>query len=569
MASRLQYHMINLIKNLLRFERNQQIMSNARFIDDLLFTCKYVLNDENHFLNSSIQHIFERLATQSITSKSLREYLRLGTIFDTNSSFVLQSNGTITSTSSKKSRTEANSLDNNCAGGALIPLNRVKCLISMTTLRDNKFFIGTSFVEFNMFVEGFGCLFLPSIAPQLTNAPSIVAMGMVSVGNDISVNGGVGSGERIFPPQSGLSASTWIYIDKFGPASQQQQQLNQDESSLENSVSIKHLHPIRILTLIKHSKIRDTLTSCLTVYISPKSKSLYVCTEETLLTQQKQDQQTSKLDAKTSDYVAKFNCAELFEEGRWLHIALVWSRAVLKNSSVTLYVNSNLIASQKLHYINSSISANSTPSSMSIHAVVGTLPMFRLQSPVVWRQASCYLFEEIISPQAVQSIFRLGPNYLGSFQSPPNTTNDLNESLTLNTSLMTEDKIIFGLHAQNIFEMTLAKFRRVYSKNDSKTIGKQLNIPTHESVTPLRILSNTAVQLNGPARSVGAVIIGYLGVRTFQPMPVAKTIEHIGGVSFLLSLIAMANDIEFMYASVKALVCIVKSNSEIAKEMDR
>ncbi len=154
-----------------------------------------------------------------------------------------------------------------------------------------------------------------------------------------------------------------------------------------------------------------------------------------------------------------------------MHITLVSSRAVLKNSSVTLYVNSNLIGSQKLHYINSSISVNSTPSSMSIHAVVGTLPMFRLQSPVVWRQASCYLFEEIISTQTVQTLYKLGPNYLGSFQSPP-TSNDLNESLTLNTSLISEDKIIFGLHAQNIFEMTLAKFRRVYSKNDSKTIGK-------------------------------------------------------------------------------------------------
>lgn len=552
MASRLQYHMINLIKNLLRFERNQQIMSNAHFIDDLLFTCKYVLNDENHFLNSSIQHIFERLATQSITSKSLREYLRLGTKFENESSG-----------SCNKKKTESTSLD---SSGPLIPLNRVKCLISMTTLRDSKIYIGTSFVEFNMFVEGFGCLFLPSIAPQLTNAPSIVAMGMVSVGNDISVNGGVGSGERIFPPQSGLSYSTWIYIDKFAT------QINpavQMEDSSDINASPKHLHPIRILTLIKHSKLRDTLTSCLTVYLSPKSRCLFVSTEETLLTQQKLDQQTSsKLDPKPSDYVAKFSYPELFEESRWLHVTLVWSRAVLKNSSVTLYVNSNLIGSQKLHYINSSISANSTPSSMSVHAVIGTLPMFRLQSPVVWRQASCYLFEEIIPLQSVQSIYKLGPNYLGSFQSPPNT-NELNESLTLNTSLISEDKIVFGLHAQNIFEITLAKFRKVYSKNDSKTIGKQLNIPTHESVTPLRILSNTAVQLNGPARSVGAVIIGYLGVRSFQPMPVTKTIEHIGGVSFLLSLIAMANDIEFMYASVKALVCIVKSNSEIAKEMDR
>jgi hypothetical protein len=418
-------------------------------------------------------------------------------------------------------------------------------------------------------------LFLPSIAPQLTNSPSIVAMGMVSVGNDISVNGGVGSGERIFPPQSGISYSTWIFIDKFGA-----------------STTPNGMHPIRILTLIKHSKVRDTLTSCLSVYLSPKNRSLFISTEETLLTPQKMDSTSNSSSdsflsphlTKTNDHTAKFNCSELFEEGQWMHIALVWSRAVLKNSSVTLYVNSNLIGSQKLHYINSlTVTSNSTPSSQSIHAVIGTLPMFRLQSPVVWRQASCYLFEEIISAQTVQTFYKLGPSYLGSFQSPPppscNPTGNgdyglsadfsTEQSSLSSTSLISEDKIMFGLHAQNIFEMTLAKFRKVYSKNDSKTIGKQLNIPTHESVTPLRILSNTAVQLSGPARTVGGIIIGYLGVRSFQPMPIAKTIEHIGGVPFLLSLIAMANDIEFMYGAVKALVCIVKSNHEIAKEMDR
>jgi hypothetical protein len=82
-------------------------------------------------------------------------------------------------------------------------------------------------------------------------------------------------------------------------------------------------------------------------------------------------------------------------------------------------------------------------------------------------------------------------------------------------------------------------------------------------------LSNTAAQLNGPARTVGGVLIGYMGVRTFQPIPVSKSIEHVGGVWFLLGLIAMSNDIEFMYASVKALVCICKSNAEIAKELER
>ena len=174
--------MISLIKNLVKYERNQQMMSNANFIEDILTTCKLVLNDETHFLNSSIQHIFERLATQSISAKCLREYLRLGTVFDKSAVMNLISNPSVNSSAASTS--------------ALIPLNRVKCLISMTTPRDTKQYLGTCFVEFNMMVEGFGCLFLPSIAPQLTNAPSIVAMGMVSVGNDLSVNGGVGSGKK-------------------------------------------------------------------------------------------------------------------------------------------------------------------------------------------------------------------------------------------------------------------------------------------------------------------------------------------------------------------------------------
>jgi hypothetical protein len=146
-------------------------VSSANFVDDILFTCKNILNDETHFLNASIQHIFERLASQVLTVKNLREYLRLGSIFS------------ITENDDQYSNT------------SFVPLNRIKCLISMTTPRDYKTYIGTPFIEFNMFIEGFGCIFLPSIAPQLVSPPSIVAMGMVSVGHDLNVNGGVGIGE--------------------------------------------------------------------------------------------------------------------------------------------------------------------------------------------------------------------------------------------------------------------------------------------------------------------------------------------------------------------------------------
>ena len=36
-------------------------------------------------------------------------------------------------------------------------------------------------------------------------------------------------------------------------------------------------------------------------------------------------------------------------------------------------------------------------------------------------------------------------------------------------------------------------------------------MPAHENATPIRILHNSAAHLAGPARSLGAVLMGYLG----------------------------------------------------------
>lgn len=65
------------------------------------------------------------------------------------------------------------------------------------------------------------------------------------------------------------------------------------------------------------------------------------------------------------------------------------------------------------------------------------------------------------------------------------------------------------------------------------------------------------------------VILLVTGVRTFCPRPVAKMLENIGGASALLGLVAMATDVEELYAAVKALVCVVKSNKSILKDMER
>lgn len=50
-----------------------------------------------------------------------------------------------------------------------------------------------SFVEFDMSAEGFGCLFLPSIAPQSAGGGSVVGSALSST--EPNVIGGIGTGE--------------------------------------------------------------------------------------------------------------------------------------------------------------------------------------------------------------------------------------------------------------------------------------------------------------------------------------------------------------------------------------
>jgi hypothetical protein len=66
--------------------------------------------------------------------------------------------------------------------GAARAIRCTELVQELTLLANNKPFSGVSFVKFKMLVLGFGCIILSSISPQLSNAPRIVAIGMVSVG---------------------------------------------------------------------------------------------------------------------------------------------------------------------------------------------------------------------------------------------------------------------------------------------------------------------------------------------------------------------------------------------------
>ncbi|KAK3103345.1 hypothetical protein FSP39_018631 [Pinctada imbricata] len=524
----LQNYVAQLVKGILYTERNQQIMCEAGMPHELLSHGYVALADETHPLHSPLRAMFERLSAQSLTPRDLRDFLRLGSplnsrpideMFDgplqLDNSW--SQNWPLSRASSVEERKTPIEVELKIkTAGEVVPLTRVKCLVSMTTPKDariNGAVVTPAFIEFDMSTEGFGCLYLPSIAPQGPPTPSVVS-GVVG-SNDSTVIGGMGAGERVFPPQAGMTFSSWFCVDSFSGKSD--------------------AHPVRLLTLVRNLQGRDENLVCLSVTLTSRERSLIVSTQESTLPNTGQEHEQEPV---LNDNCVRFWYPELTQEGQWHHLVLIFHRAgIMKNSNVSLFVDGEHVQTQKLHYVSPNLGGGGTASPTaftSVYAYIGTPPQLRRNSKLTWRQGACHLIEDIVATSVVKNIYNLGPTYVGSFQAP-----------------------------------NIAKIRKAYNKVDSKSIAKQLAMSAHDNATPIRILTNSAGHLFGPARSLGAILIGYLGVRTFCPRPVAKMLENVGGASALLGLIAMATDVEGLYAAVKALVCVVKSNKSIMKDLDR
>lgn len=194
---------------------------------------------EDHPLLSPFYYILERLATHGMQPKELREFLRLDRPLCSRD---------------LDADDEEDELAKLTAGneGGPVPLSRVKTLVSMMTPKDFRLAgvnISPPFVEFDMSVEGFGCIFLPSIAPQgggtsgsitasavsgvLTPAALVHSVAPTSPDNSASAaGGGLGTGERVFPPLTGLTFLSWIYVEKYS------------ETGVDS-------HPIRLLTVTR------------------------------------------------------------------------------------------------------------------------------------------------------------------------------------------------------------------------------------------------------------------------------------------------------------------------------
>ncbi|KAK9884773.1 hypothetical protein WA026_009003 [Henosepilachna vigintioctopunctata] len=511
----LQLLLAEIIKSLVRSEKNQQVMCDKGLVSQILSLSAVPLQNENHPLHNPIQYMLERLAAQAMEPINLRQFLRLGNPLNC---------------LPLKQREKV---------GGPVPLTRIKTLVSMTTPKDFRAQSSYSlppFVEFDMSAEGFGCLYMPSIAPQSPAAASVVSNA------DTTVLGGIGAGDRMFPPQTGLSYSTWICVDKF-------------------SDPRTDPHCVRLLTIVRtFNSTRDDHLVCLSVVLSARDKAIIVSTQETHIPNHVGEWEPEG----TGEHGARVWCPDILQEGQWHHIVVVLNRAVLKNSSFSLYLDGHQLHSQKLHYISQNPGGGSTNLTLtpSIYAYIGTPPAWRRYSRLCWKQGPCHLFEEVLTPMTVTQMYQLGPHYMGSFLAPNLHNSDC-------AQLVSEEKVIFGLNAKAVSLLTLNRIRKVYSRTDNKSIAKQLGMSSHESATPIRILHNSAGHLGGSARTLGGVIIGYLGVRVFCPRPVAATIDTVGGCAVLLGLIAMAQDVESLYAGVKALVCVVRSNKVAQNEMDR
>ncbi|XP_055386714.1 WD repeat and FYVE domain-containing protein 3 isoform X2 [Condylostylus longicornis] len=513
----LQLYLAEIIKSLVRSERNQQIMCDYGLAGCLLKIGKKALAEEKNALHVPLQYILERLAAQALQPTELREFLRLGDPL---------SCADINLTKPYKL-------------GDPVPLTRIKTLVSMTTPRDFRAHGSSTlppFVELDMSVEGFGCIYLPSLAPQAPNTGGTI---------DANTIGGIGTGDRIFPPQTGLSYTTWFCVEKFS------------DPKIDP-------HCVRLLTLVRTiNNPREENLVCLSILLSAADKAIVVSTQETLVTPGKNigDWEPEGSD----DCNARIWCPDL-HEGQWHNLVVVLNRAVLKNSSLSLYLDGAPMHTQKLHYISQNPGAGSVNLAIAsqVYGYVGTPPIWRRYSRLCWKQGVCHLVEDVLNQQTVQTVYALGPHYMGSLQAP-----QLGKHAEPLPPLAPEERVLLGLNAKAMTQMTLAKIRKVYSRTDNKSIAKQLGMNSHENATPIKILHNSAGHLAGPGRCLGGVVVGYLGVRVFSPHPVSAMIDTVGGCNVLLGIIAMAKDVESLYAGVKALTCVVKSNRAAQNEMDR
>uniref|UniRef100_A0A8C3LJ58 WDFY family member 4 n=1 Tax=Chrysolophus pictus TaxID=9089 RepID=A0A8C3LJ58_CHRPC len=490
------------IQSLVKSEKSRQVMCGSGLLSTIITSCQDAFRNESHPLHLPLTRVFEKLASQSIEPDVL-----------SNSSWASK--------------------------GSALALQTAMSLISMTSPRNLQLHsaaLAPSFVEFDMSMEGYGCLYLPTLATVL--GPSA----------EQSVSGGIGS--RMFPPSSGLTLSCWFLVSKFG--------------------MVHNSHPLRFLTIVRHMSRTEQEFVCFSVSFSPQDCSLVISTEEVefqpldIMEPEGEVQNISPFPEQV-----QFGCGKLLVTGQWHHLTVTVAKEAKKNCIVSAFINGQMLGSAKMRYFQmlpgSCISMD--PSSfIDVYGYIATPRVWKQKSSLIWRLGPTYLFEEAISVETMEMINKLGPQYCSNFQAVQlqgeNQYGEQNPA-----QLVAEEKISFGINAVCSSFSTIQDIKSSYNEVDGRLVAKEIGINSRDGSTPILLAKNIAGHLSGSLRTIGSVAVGQYGVRVFKSSPAATSLNFIGGPSILLGLIAMASDDHTMYAAVKVLNSILNSSPMSEKLM--
>ncbi|XP_044798347.2 WD repeat- and FYVE domain-containing protein 4 isoform X6 [Bubalus bubalis] len=208
LSREIQCSMASHIQSMVKSEKNRQVMCEAGMLRTLMTSCHKALTTSSSPLHSGLIRIFEKLASQAIEPDVLRQFLGLGIASPPSTATKILSSshvhggdsGCPGSQTAMPVPAEGSAVAPGDAGPhpastqALRPmgpsqtstttLQTALSLISMTSprnLQPQRAALAPSFVEFDMSVEGYGCLFVPTLAT------------VMGTSTEYSVSGGIGT----------------------------------------------------------------------------------------------------------------------------------------------------------------------------------------------------------------------------------------------------------------------------------------------------------------------------------------------------------------------------------------
>uniref|UniRef100_A0A8C0AQ58 DUF4704 domain-containing protein n=1 Tax=Buteo japonicus TaxID=224669 RepID=A0A8C0AQ58_9AVES len=521
LSQEIQCAVVDHILFLVKSEKSRQVMCGSGLLSTVITSCQDAFRNKSHPLHLPLTRVFEKLASQAIEPDVLRYQILMEPICFSGCSAASSLQGSSPWVSK----------------GSALALQTAMSLISMTSprnfqLRSNA--LAPSFVEFDMSMEGYGCLYLPTLATVM--GPSA----------EQSVSGGIGMGTRMFPPSGGLTLSCWFLVSKFG--------------------LVHNSHPLRFLTVVRHMSRTEQEFVCFSVNFFPQDLSLVISTEEVEFQPLDiMEPEGEIINPSPFPGQVQFGCGKLLVTGQWHHLTVTVAKEAKKNCIVSAYINGQMLGSAKMQYLQplpgSCISME--PSSfIDVYGYIATPRIWKQKSSLTWRLGPTYLFEEAISVETMEVINKLGPRYCSNFQAVQLQGIDHNR-----TPLVAEEKISFGINAMCSSLTTVQDIKSSYNEVDGRLIAKEIGISSRDSSTPIFLAKNIAGHLSGSLRTIGSVAVGQYGVRVFQSSPAATSLNFIGGPAILLGLIAMARDDHTMYAAVKVLNSILNSSPMSEKLM--